>query len=120
MNKEELYKLAINNVNRYSLLNEIFAIRDKRVEIVDYTIGVNGFISLDVLKRYVRNINELVEYQNIGTIKKLKELQERINKAIEFIHGTEYQYGDLEQDSYDYNMCFNEVEDLLKILKGED
>ena len=49
-----------------------------------------------------------------------KELQERINKAIEFIHGTEYQYGDLEQDSYDYNMCFNEVEDLLKILKGED
>ena len=48
-----------------------------------------------------------------------KELKDKINKAIEFIHGTEYQYGDLEQDSYDYNMCFNEVEDLLKILKGE-
>ena len=49
---------------------------------------------------------------------KIKELQERINKAIEYIHSTEYQYGDLEQDGYDYNMCFNEVEDLLKILKG--
>lgn len=51
---------------------------------------------------------------------KIKELQERINKAIEFIHSTEYQYGDLEQDGYDYNMFFDEVEDLLKILKGED
>ena len=32
MDKEELYKLAINNVQKYSLLNEIFAIRDKRIE----------------------------------------------------------------------------------------
>ena len=48
------------------------------------------------------------------------DLKERINKAIEFIHSTEYQYGDLEQDVYDYNICFDEVEDLLKILKGED
>lgn len=60
MNKEELYKLAINNVQKYSLLNEIFAIRDKRVEQVDYTIGVNGFISLDVLNKYV----ELIDYIN--------------------------------------------------------
>ena len=49
-----------------------------------------------------------------------KEQRERIDKAIEYIHSKEYQYGDLEQDVYDYNICFDEVEDLLKILKGED
>lgn len=75
MNKEELYKLAINNVQKYSLLNEIFAIRDKRIETVDYTIGVNGFISLDVLKKYIRYIDRLVEYQNIGTIEEFKKLK---------------------------------------------
>lgn len=46
--------------------------------------------------------------------------QDQINKAIEFIHSKEYQYGDLEQDVYDYNMGFDEVEDLLKILKGKE
>lgn len=75
MKKEELYKLAINNVQKYSLLNEIFAIRDKRIETVDYTIGVNGFISLDVLKKYIRYIDRLVEYQNIGTIEEFKKLK---------------------------------------------
>lgn len=76
MDKEELYKLAINNVQKYSLLNEIFAIRDKRIETVDYTIGVNGFISLDVLKKYIRYIDRLVEYQNIGTIEEFKKVKD--------------------------------------------
>lgn len=49
-----------------------------------------------------------------------KEQRERIDKAIEYIHSKEYQYGDLEQDVYDYNIGFDEVEELLKILKGED
>lgn len=75
MKKQELYDLAINNVNKYSLLNEIFAIRDETVENVDYTIGVNGFISLDVLNRYVRYINNFVEYQNMGTIEEFKKLK---------------------------------------------
>ena len=48
-----------------------------------------------------------------------KEQRERIDKAIEYIHSKEYQYGDLEQDVYDYNIGFDEVEELLKILKGE-
>lgn len=82
MNEEELYKLAINNVHRYSLLNEIFAIRDKRFpdEENDYTIKVFGSISLDVLNRYVRFINELVEYENIGTINNLKQLEHNWNE----------------------------------------
>lgn len=80
MNEKELYDLAINNVKKYSMLNEIFAIRDKRVEKDDYSIAVNGYISLDELNRYVRYIDRLVNYQNICTVKELKELQEKANK----------------------------------------
>lgn len=80
MNEKELYDLAINNVKKYSLLNEIFAIRDKRVEKEDYTIAVNGYISLDELNTYVRYIDRLVNYQNICTVKELNELQEKANK----------------------------------------
>lgn len=58
-------------------------------------------------------------YCDLKAKDKIKELQERIDKAIEYIHSTEYQYGDLEQDGYDYNICFDEVEELLKILRGE-
>lgn len=58
MNKEELYELALSDVHKYNLLNEIFAIRDKNIENVNYTIGVDGFISLDVLNQYVNKIDE--------------------------------------------------------------
>ena len=66
MNEEKLYKLAISNVSKYSLLNEILAIRDNRFpdEENDYTIKVYGSVSLDVLNKYVRNINELEQLQN--------------------------------------------------------
>ena len=66
MNEEELYKLAISDIPKYSLLNEMLAIRDNRFpnEKVDYCINVNGYISLDVLNKYVRNINELEQLQN--------------------------------------------------------
>lgn len=52
-NKEEIYKIILNSkVTDYNaLLNEIYAIRDKTKEVVDYTICVNGYISVDVLNR---------------------------------------------------------------------
>ena len=60
MSEEELYKLAISDVPKYSLLNEILAIRDKRFpdEETDYTINVYGSISLDVLNKYVELVQE--------------------------------------------------------------
>ena len=60
MNEEELYKLAISDVSTYPLLNEILATRDNRFpnEKVDYCINVNGYISLDVLNKYVNTIQE--------------------------------------------------------------
>ena len=79
MNIEELYKKAISNIHRYSLLNEIFAIRDERFskEQQENMLCVNGYIGIDTLNRYVRYIDELVEYQNIGTILELKELKQK-------------------------------------------
>ena len=70
MNEDKLYELAINNVHKYSLLNEILAIRDNRFpkEKPEHSIAVYGYIGLDVLRRYVRYIDELVEYENIDTI----------------------------------------------------
>ena len=79
MNEEELYKIALSNVPKYSLLNEMLAIRDNRFpnEKVDYCINVNGYISLDVLNKYVRNINELEQLQN-----NWNELKKHLEKQI--------------------------------------
>lgn len=66
MSEEELYQLAMSNIHRYSLLNEILGIRDNRYpnEQVDYCISVNGYISLNSLNRYVSYISELEKLQN--------------------------------------------------------
>lgn len=81
--KEELYNLSLSNIHKYSLLNEIFAIRDERFpkEQQATTLCVNGYISIVSLNIYKRNIDELVTYQNIGTIKEFKELQQQ-NKQL--------------------------------------
>ena len=77
MNEKELYKLAISDVPKYSLLNEILAIRDNRFpnEENDYTIKVYGSISLDVLNKYVNvidNWNKLKEWLE-------EEIQDSLN-----------------------------------------
>ena len=51
------------------------------VEEVDYCINVNGYISLDVLNKYVRNINELEQLQNNWNELK-KWLEEESNNTI--------------------------------------
>lgn len=73
MKKEEVYELALSDVHKYNLLNEIFAIRDKNIENVNYTIGVDGFISLDVLNQYVNKIDE-----NTNLKQALSEIREYI------------------------------------------
>ena len=63
MNKEELYTTLLNSpTHKYSLLNEIYAIRDTRIENQDYSIRVNGFISLDVL---LENYNQEISAANV-------------------------------------------------------
>lgn len=55
MNEEEIYEMILNeDVEKYSLLNEIFAIRDNRHKVNNYTICVNGYISLDVINKAIK------------------------------------------------------------------
>ena len=47
-----------------------------------------------------------------------KKYKEVIDKAIEYIESKEYEYGDEEQDNYIYDIGFDEINELLDILKG--
>ena len=70
-------------------------------------------IGRDELRRLKQEIQDLKEYggEVIGEYEKQKEeLQQRIDKAIEYIEKEMFMYDNIEA----------EREDLLKILKGED
>lgn len=47
-----------------------------------------------------------------------QKYKEVIKKSIEYIESKEYEYGDEEQDNYIYDIGFDEVNELLDILKG--
>ena len=47
-----------------------------------------------------------------------KKYKEVIDRAIDYIESKEYEYGDEEQDNYIYDIGFDEVNELLDILKG--
>ena len=47
-----------------------------------------------------------------------QKYKEVIDKAIDYVESKEYQYGDEEQDNYIYDIGFDEVNELLDILKG--
>lgn len=55
MNEQEMYEMILNeDAEKYPLLNEIFAIRDNRHKVNNYTICVNGYISLDVINKAIK------------------------------------------------------------------
>lgn len=58
--EEKIYKyLQEKSVNEYPLENEIFAIRNHDFHNLDYAIYVDGYISLDVIKRNIEKQKEL-------------------------------------------------------------
>lgn len=63
MGEEQIYEIITNNVAKYPLENEIFAIRDNRPTKVKSCIYVNGYISLDAIKK---NMKPKVSYENTG------------------------------------------------------
>ena len=88
---------------------------------------LNKYIDL-IDKGYCCACNELNCIDNFPHAKithAIRELQQEnqkykevIDKAIEYIESKEYQYGDEEQDNYDYDIGFDEVNELLDILRG--
>lgn len=94
MNKEEItYKIPNNQIH-------ISEIKDEDCLI---------WISPKAL--YMANTIDELQHKN----QKYKEV---IDKAIEYIESKEYQYGDEEQDNYIYDIGFDEINELLDILKG--
>lgn len=86
VSEKELYDLALSDVPKYSLLNEILAIRDKRFpdEETDYTIKVYGSISLDVLNKYVDLVNNWNELKEYCLNEQIPEEYDEYNSYIEF------------------------------------
>lgn len=99
-NKEGIYKILLNSeITDYNaLLNEIYAIRDKTKEKQDYTICVNGYISVDVLNRTlnlekqarsleakIKDLKEIeAEHKKINV--ELREKEQETKKALELIN----------------------------------
>lgn len=85
LSKEEIKKQVLNTeTSKHPLLNEIYAIRDRRKETEDYTIYVDGYISVDVLNKTLelesnnkKLIEKLEEYKYIK-IPGIKEIMEEI------------------------------------------
>jgi hypothetical protein len=63
---------------------------------------VNGYIGIDTLNRYVRYIDELVEYQNIDTIENLKEKDKEIERLNNIINELKQKNNLAENILYDY------------------
>lgn len=97
LSKEEIEKYILNTETiKHPLLNEIYAIRDRRKETQDYTIYVDGYISVDVLNKTLK-----LESDKQKLIEKLEKDKETLKK--ENADGTLQDY----------------VIRLLEILKGE-
>lgn len=73
-------------------------------ELAKYTIQKQNY--------EMKEAEELINY--LGR-EKLK-LQDRIDKAIQYIWSTKYEWGDLEQDNEDFDI---DVYELLNILGGK-
>lgn len=113
MNKEELYNLALNDVHKYNLLNEIFAIEDLRSAQRSYCFKVNGFISLDVLNKYVNSIDENTNLkQALNEIKECLLTKIRENqKLIEMLEGTgSFRIGNAQSKIKDYQECLQIID----------
>lgn len=66
LSEEEIYKmLLVEKLDKFPLLNGLFAIRDSRGKRNDYTIFVNGYISLDVINKAVEKVNLLDNLKEI-------------------------------------------------------
>lgn len=105
LSKEEIEKQILNTeTSKHPLLNEIYAIRDKRKETEDYTIYVDGYISVDVLNKTLH-----LETNNKKLIEKLEEDIEIIKK----------QYGENPLLNIRVDGKLDMLEEILEFTKGE-
>ena len=85
---------------------------EKTYRVVDCNCGAyycKGYRCLDLDGL----LKENQKYKEVGNTYK-----KRCQLAIEYIESKKYEYGDEEQDNYIYDIGFDEVNELLDILKG--
>ena len=116
------------NLKETALKEEIKEILDRleRIDHKEYSCGFefadSGSFDEDCrcfeerkkMANYITNLQqENQKYKEVGNTYK-----KRCQLAIEYIESKEYEYGDEEQDNYIYDIGFDEVNELLDILKG--
>ena len=81
----------------------------------NFNLDGNGKdIQIEVYEQLIEQLQqENQKYKEVGNTYK-----KRCQLAIEYIESKEYEYGDEEQDNYIYDIGFDEVNELLDILKG--
>ena len=100
LSKEEIKEYILSTETaKHPLLNEIYAIRDRRKETQDYTIYVDGYISVDVLNK---------------TLKLESDKQKLIEKLAKIKYDLEF---DRRKNNYSY---LYDIKEILSILKGEN
>lgn len=86
LSKEEIAKIILNTETHiHPLLNEIYAIRDRRKETQDYTIYVDGYISVDVLDKTLQleKSDRSKEQSLINYYNEINALEEDLDEAWE-------------------------------------
>lgn len=122
LTKEEIEKYILNNETiKHPLLNEIYAIRDRRKETQDYTIYVDGYISVDVLNKTLK-----LESDKQKLIEKLEKANEEDTESVKYY---EKMRRNCQADSFykkSYQTQIHKLNakrevrrNILSILKGE-
>ena len=101
MNKEKItYKIPNNQIH-------ISEIKDEDCLIWISPKALNMANTIDELQQENKRLKQ-----------KYEMLKEVIDETIKYIESKEYEYGDEEQDNYIYDIGFDEVNELLDILRG--
>ncbi len=129
MNEEEIYEMILNeDVEKYPLLNEIFAIRDNKHKVNNYTICVNGYISLDVINKAIKLQKEnelakqaLIKNCNIADERNqlLKENEKLKNKLLDTLEGQKVIKEETPQYIKENYISKQKVKDKIEELKKE-
>ena len=86
--------LLTEKIDKFPLLNELFAIRNSKFKINDYTIYVTGCISLDVINIAIEKVNYIsnLQKENEKYKKELDKKDKVINLMSECIYDNDNFY----------------------------